>query len=282
MTIRRLAALALAAGLLWGEPRTAAADDAKLPDAKAFDKLVIDTLRDVHNKGADLYNTAKDFPGAYRVYQGALVTVRPLLAHRPEAQKIIDAGLSDADKEADVARKAFLLHGTIESVRKNLKTGIGAKNPEVVKKPEEKKKPAEPPKKPVEPPKKPDPVPVAPKPKEPKPKEPKPKEPKPKEPKPKEPAAVGGAASVSGKVTLAGKPLAAGELSIVSLNLPKPHVFTTAVKDGGYKFAEAIPAGKYAAIVTGKGVPDKYALVNTSGLTVDLKADTNDANIVLK
>src|SRR5262245_31489695 len=53
-----------------------AADDPKpLMDAKAFDKLVVDTLRDVHDRGADLYNTKKDYPGAYRLYQGSLLTV---------------------------------------------------------------------------------------------------------------------------------------------------------------------------------------------------------------
>src|SRR5262245_9066518 len=106
---RGLAALALVTALSWGVTLTAA-DDPKLPDVKAFDKLVIDTLRDVHNKGADLYNTSKDFAGAYRLYQGALVTIRPLLAHRPDAQKIIDESFSATEKETEAARKAFLLH----------------------------------------------------------------------------------------------------------------------------------------------------------------------------
>ena len=138
-----LTALALAA--LLGS--AASADDAKLPDAKTFDKLVIDSLREVHNRGADLYNTSKDYPGAYRVYQGALATVRPLLAHRPETQKIIDAGLAAAEKETDPARKAFVLHDAIEAVRKNLKVVNGFIPPEPKsddtkpddKKPEDKK-----------------------------------------------------------------------------------------------------------------------------------------------
>ena len=180
MTTRNLAVLALVAALGWSAPARTA-DEPKLPDVKAFDKLVIDTLRAVHNKGADLYNEGKDFAGAYRVYQGALLTVRPLLAHRPDAQKIIDTGLDDAEKEADVSRKAFLLHGTIEGVRKNLKIAINDTKPAPpVKKPEEKapdepkktdppmKKAEEPAKKAEEP--KPAPRPVAPPPKEVKPK----------------------------------------------------------------------------------------------------------------
>ncbi|HEY1186590.1 MAG TPA: hypothetical protein VGE74_02985 [Gemmata sp.] len=159
MTTKGLAALALVAALALG----ATADDPKAPDAKAFDKLVIDALRDVHNKGADLYNENKDFAGAHRVYQGALLTVRPLLAHRPGAQKLIDAGLGAAEKEADPARKAFLLHEAIESVRKNLKAaGTEAKKPEEPKKVDPPAKQPDEPKQPTRP--------VAPPPREAKPK----------------------------------------------------------------------------------------------------------------
>ena len=133
MTSRRLAALALAVVL--GVPAARAADDPSLPDVKTFDRLVVDSLREVHNRGADLYNTSKDFAGAYRLYQGALEAVRPLLAHRPEAQKLIETGLAAAEKEADAAGKAFALHTTIEAVRKNLKGGA---------QPPDKKPPADP------------------------------------------------------------------------------------------------------------------------------------------
>jgi hypothetical protein len=127
----------LGTGTLW-------ADDPKLPDAKTYDKLVVDTLRDVHNTGADLYNLSRDFAGTYRVYHGALITIRPLLGHQPNAQKLIDAGLVAAEKEPNVAIQAFKLHETIENVRAYLKTGVMP-----VTKTEEMKKPAE--KKPVEP-----------------------------------------------------------------------------------------------------------------------------------
>src|SRR3954452_13389277 len=96
----------------------AVADDPKpVVDPKAFDKLVVDSLKEVHNRGADLYNTGKDFVGAHRLYEGGLLAVRPLLGHRPDEQKAIDEGLAAAEKEADPARKAFMLHETIEKVR---------------------------------------------------------------------------------------------------------------------------------------------------------------------
>ena len=300
---RLLTALALAGALGALAPR-AAADDPKLPDTKTFDKLVIDTLRDVHNKGADLYNASKDFSGTYRLYQGALTTVRPLLAHRPDAQKIIDAKLGEADKESDSARKAYLLHEAIEGVRKNLKAAIGERKPddkkpedkklEDKKKPDEPKKPVEPPKKVEEPKKAPEP------PKKPenppqKPDDKKPADPK-KQPVEKKPDPGTGAtapmpkakakadppaATVSGKVTLAGVPLAEGEVTFVSLNQPLPRVFTATVKDGVFKFAESIPPGKYAGMVTGKAVPPKYHLVNTAGLMIELAAGANSTDLIL-
>lgn len=273
MTTRILPVLALAA-LLGATAARSAADDPKLPDVKAFDKLVVDTLRDVHNKGADLYNTSKDFPGAYRMYQGALTTVRPLLAHRPDAQKLIDTGLTTADKETDAARKAFVLHETIEAVRKDLKTTAAEKKPvDPPKKTEEPKKAVDPPKKVTEEPKKVDPPKKTTE-------EPK-KVVEPPAKKSADPKDAAGA-KASGVVTLAGKPLADGELTLVSLNQPKPRVFTTAIKDGKYLFAEAIPAGKYAGAVSGKGVPAKYNAVDTAGLTFELAAGAATLDIVLK
>ena len=164
MTSRRLAAPMIV--VLLSAPLAPAADDPKLPDVKAFDKLVVDSLREVHNKGADLYNTSKDFAGTFRLYQGALETVRPLLAHRPEVQKLIETGLAAADKETDAGRKAFVLHETIENVRKSLKAAIAQPNPEnpPVKKPDDVKK-TDDVKKPMDP-VKPSGLPVAPPPKE--------------------------------------------------------------------------------------------------------------------
>jgi outer membrane biosynthesis protein TonB len=263
---RLLAALALVAALGACSARAA---DPKLPDVKAFDKAVIDSLREVHNKGADLYNTSNDHAAAFRLYQGALEAVRPLLAHRPDAQKMIDSGLAAAAKEGDTDRKAFVLHETIENVRKELKVANGFENAPA-KKPEE-KKPEE--KKPVEK-----------KPVDKKPEEKNPPAKKPEEKKPEVspmPKAKGDAGS-GGKVTVAGKPLAAGEVAAVSTTLPVPRVFTTPVKDGAFRFAEAIPAGRYRAIVTGEGVPPKYHLVTTSGLVLEFASAPANIDLDLK
>jgi hypothetical protein len=271
MTGRTLAGLLLA--LLTAA--SLAAQDPKLPDVATFDKLVVDALRDVHNRGADLYNTAKEFEGAFRMYQGGLVAVRPLLVHRPAAQKLIDDGLAAAEKETGPAQKAFKLHETIEAVRKHLKEAAAepAKKPDEPKKKPDDAKKTEEPKKAEEPKKSDDPVK---KPDEPK----KAEEPK---KKPDDPPAKAAAGGPTGKVLFRGKPLPAGEVTFVSLDQAKPRVFTAAIgADGGYAFKEAVPPGKYAVIITGKGVPAQYQTTTTSGIVFEVKAGANEQNIELK
>ena len=55
LSLLTAAALALVGGAVVTQG-TAAAADPKLPDVKAYDKALIDSLREVHNKGAELYN----------------------------------------------------------------------------------------------------------------------------------------------------------------------------------------------------------------------------------
>src|ERR1700730_18321064 len=85
------------------------AEDAKTPiDTKALDKALYDTLRDLHNRGADLYNSS-DPVGCYRLFQGSLQVARAALAHRPTEQKRIDEGLTAADREGSMSKRAFML-----------------------------------------------------------------------------------------------------------------------------------------------------------------------------
>ena len=228
-----------------------AADPPAAMDAKALDKSIVASLRDIHDRGADLYNQSKDYPAAYRLYEGSLLTVKPLLAHRPEVQKLIDDGLAAAGKEADPARKAFLLHEVIEKVRAELKAVVVPKTV--------------------------DPKPVDPKKTEPKPVDPK-KEPAPM-PKPKAEAPT-----VSGKVTVQGKPLAEGSVTFVSLDQKVPKVATAAVKDGSFTL-KGVPPGMNAVAVTSEKagvVPLKFATTDTSGLKYQVQAGANQFDIELK
>lgn len=88
---------------------------------KDHDKAVLDTLKDVHNRGAELYN-AGDHVGAFRIYQGGLIVAKPFLAHRSKQQEAIREGLEQIEKSnADPKLKAFRLHEVIEQIRGDLK-----------------------------------------------------------------------------------------------------------------------------------------------------------------
>lgn len=86
------------------------------------DKAIYNVLRDVANHGADLFNKQGDWAGCYRVYEGALLTVKPFLAHRPDLQKAIDEGITNAEQEGRVSDRAFALRKVIDHVRAELKS----------------------------------------------------------------------------------------------------------------------------------------------------------------
>jgi hypothetical protein len=237
-------ALAAAAVVLAG---ASAADPVAPGDVKAFDKLIVDTLRDVHNKGADLYNEKRDYDGAYRLYQGSLLTVRPLLGHHPTAQKAIDDGLAAADKEPDITRKGFILHETIERVRADLR---GLAPPKA-----DDKKGTTPPvkmddKKGTEPPL---------------------------------PPGKLEQAKVSGRVLYLGKSVSAGEIAFVPVDPKAGKTTTVSIKDGTY--TAAVAPGEYAVALTGgkdAKLPAKYATSDTSGIKVTVKDGVNSFDIELK
>jgi hypothetical protein len=85
-----------------------------------LDQRMSTLLVDVINTGRELY-IQKDFAGCYRLYQGALLTVRPLLDHRPELQKRIDLGLVDAEKASPSWKPAIDLRAVLDEVRIGLK-----------------------------------------------------------------------------------------------------------------------------------------------------------------
>lgn len=95
---------------------TATGQAAKL-DPAAIDRLVDSTLYDVLKIAVPLYNSG-EVEGGYRLLEGALMTAKPLLAHRPELQREIDRALNSAARanvEAD--KRAWILRETIDAVR---------------------------------------------------------------------------------------------------------------------------------------------------------------------
>ncbi len=244
----------------------ALADDKALKSGehKELDGQLVEMLRDVHNRGAELYNGG-DVAGCYRMFQGALMAVRPALALHPELQKTIDAGLAGADRNPRVDQRAFALHDLIEKVRAELKGGTPVKPAEKMptgKKPEEIKtvpKKAEEKKSiPV--------VPIAPPPE--KTTESSKKDEKKSDTSKKEDKKPVGTESVQGKITFKGKPLSDGAITFVYSD--KETVEGKIGADGTYGVKSA-KVGRALVAIKATGTPLKYASAETSGLVVEVK-----------
>jgi hemoglobin len=117
-TLSRWGLPVLAAGLLAaaGAGRGAEEKTAGPLDRKALDLALDKNLRDVINRGAALYNSG-DQAGCYRLYEGALMAVRSLLGHHPDLQKAISDGLTGAEQDPSLDRRAFVLRRVLDKVR---------------------------------------------------------------------------------------------------------------------------------------------------------------------
>jgi hypothetical protein len=279
-----------------GEPQPAAGD----AKTRAADKHLFDALRDVINTGRDLYNKQGDYSGCYRVFQGALLTVKPLLAHRPDLQKAIENGLADAEVLSYTHERAFALRKVLDTVRAGLKTGeavvavpekIGAPKskgggtqPEVIAKPKGGGTQPELIAKPKGGGTQPELI-------------AKPKgggaQPelieKPKGEQKKETAEKAG---VTGKVVYQGQPLPAGT---VTFHKAKDHYAAMIYSDGTYEVKDLPPGSYVIAVETASvkeskkdpppqfvAIPAQYADPQRSSLTVELRAGKNTFDLNLK
>jgi len=148
------------------------------PERQELDASIYRLFRHVINQGADRYNSG-DTVGCYRLYENALLTVRPLINHRPELQSAIDSSLAAAAREPQQNERAFILRGAIDKLRAAVKPDLPIARPADPV--------PQPPKPKQDEPKKPEPKQPAPKPAEPRKSEPKQPAPKPADPKKPEP-----------------------------------------------------------------------------------------------
>jgi hypothetical protein len=114
--------------------------------------------------------------------------------------------------------------------------------------------------------------------------EPKKPDPKPEPPKPDPKPAPPVVGSLTGVLTINGKPVAKADITLVSLTLPAPRVFTaTADEAGKFAFPTELPLATYAVMVTGvAAVPAKYQSTRTSGLEVVVKPGSLTADLNLQ
>lgn len=87
------------------------------------------SLREAINVGANLYNTYGDHAGCYRIYQGALIAVKPFVP--ADLQKKIDSSLEKAEKKTSFSDRAFELRAIIDEIRE--RTKVAAAPPSAAK-----------------------------------------------------------------------------------------------------------------------------------------------------
>jgi hypothetical protein len=239
--MRFLPSLALIAGVLVPAARP---QDPRAP----FDKQASEALREVHDRGRELYN-AGDAAAGYRMYQGGLIVARGLLGHRADVQKLISDGMADAERQSSVTRRAFLLHELIEKVRLELR---GRKPGEALTVP-----PRE-----VNPGRKPDSKPAG--------------------------AVGEVREGVVGRVLWQGKPVAGVDVLFVTLGRLEPKVYETTTGAQGVYAIPNLAAGRYVVLITPgpkaevRRLPDRYATATTSPLKIDVKGGGEKLDFVLQ
>lgn len=203
-------------------------------DPTTFDRSVIESLRQIHDRGAKLYNDNKDYTGCQQLYEGALLAISPLLSHRPAVQVRIQETMKLIDREATAKGRAFKLHELIEAVRADLKTGTGLRE----------SAPAPQPRKPL-----PAPLPV---------------------PLVGVPIPVLTPPETTGQITLDGKPLPLAQLQFISLDRARPTIVTMQATPDGLLRGPLITPGRYVVTVDGANVPPRYATTTNSSLVITI------------
>jgi hypothetical protein len=82
------------------------------------------SLRDVINYGAELFNKQADHAGCYRVYQGALIGIRPYIS--AELRKKVDDSITRAEGLPYYSERAFELRRTLDDIRSKAGPSKGA------------------------------------------------------------------------------------------------------------------------------------------------------------
>jgi truncated hemoglobin YjbI len=84
---------------------------------RTFEKNLDAGLVEVINLGAKIYNDQGDHAGCYRVYQGALLAIKPSLSKYPELQKLIDKGIAQANALNRMHERAHALRAVLDEIR---------------------------------------------------------------------------------------------------------------------------------------------------------------------
>lgn len=272
-----LAVLVLAGAAAAEGAKTAA----KPEDRATLDESIYQSLRGIIDHGADLYNQG-DWNGCYHLWEGALMSLKPLmgerqiqswtkaasndnavyvdslkslqsqLGDRPGLKKVIDTALAAAQQTPQIYRRAFILRVVLDQLRAETKpakeTAAQERKPsgaEEAKKTQEEKR------------------------------EEKKREEKKKEKKP------AGKASITGLVTLKGQPLKGGTVIFTNAEAKAEGKIAA---DGTYK-VEGVEPGDYTVSfqgVKGVAIPAVYGNPKKTPVKISVKQGKQNADFVLK
>jgi hypothetical protein len=253
-----------------------------------------ESLRDTINHGADVFNQQADYAGCYRVFEGALLAIKPFAS--ANRAKEIDDALTKAARMARFEDKAYQLRTILDAVREDFR--VLARNPQGTKDepkqeikklpPDETKAKADEPKKPTE----------VKKPTEAKPEVKPPVKSPVEEPKTKriplpEKIDAGESGSkksaqsepkvghVVGTVSVNGRPMPGGMLQLVA---PAGEFTTKVAPNGEFAFPMMIPSGPYRVAVVPpqeKMLAPRFRDDSTSGLMIRVRPEKQSIELNL-
>ncbi len=111
----------LLALVLFGSVAALAAADDKPLDRAEIDKRVVASVYEAAVAGTDLFNKG-NHEGCFRLYQGTLASVVPLLDHRPKLQASVKAMVAKAATERAVDG-AFTLREALDAIQNDIAPG---------------------------------------------------------------------------------------------------------------------------------------------------------------
>jgi hypothetical protein len=179
------------------------------------------------------------------------MVARHMLVDRPDIQTTIKDGMAAAERLPTVARRAFLLHELIETVRGELIKPVSKPTEHLTITPRT-----------VDPGKKPAAKPAG--------------------------SVAEVKDGVVGRVVWQGAPLAGVDVTFVTLGQRVPRVFEARTGPQGVYTIAGLPAGKYVVLITAgpgaatKKLPERYALSTTSPLIFDVKGTGEKLDFMLQ
>lgn len=120
----RLRSVALFACVLVSVYGSAVAAQDKTSVAEKHDSsALVNSLAQVINAGADLFNKQGDYAGCYRLYQGSLMSVKTFV--NPALQKKIEQAIARAEAMPLYSDRAFALREVIDEIRAAARAASG-------------------------------------------------------------------------------------------------------------------------------------------------------------